>query len=114
MYLDDVIVMAATIEEHNHRLKEVLERLRTVKLKLRPDKCRVLQRQVLFLGHVVTGAGIALDPKKLKVIHNRPTPQNLREVRSYVGLCAYYRKYIAGSSETAKPLHELTKKNTRF
>ena len=114
VYLDDVIVMAATVEEHNQRLKEVLERLRMAKLKLRPDKCRVLQREVLFLGHIVTGAGIALDPKKLEVIQNWPTPQSVREVRSYIGLCAYYRKYIVGFSETAKPLHDLTKKNARF
>ena len=89
VYLDDIIVMARTIEEHQERLEEVFQRIRAAKLKLRPDKCSILQKEVTFLGHVVSAAGIAMDPKKIEAVRNWETPRNLKETRSYVGFCSY-------------------------
>ena len=114
VYLDDIIVMAPSIEEHNRRLAEVFSRIWAAKLKLRPDKCTILQREVTFLGHVVSGNGITMDPRKLEIVRSWPTPRNLKETRAYIGLCAYYRKMIKGFSEIARPLHMLTHKNVRF
>ena len=80
VYLDDIIAMAPTAEEHNRRLEEEFSRIRAAKLKLRLDKCRILQREVNFLGHVVSGYGISMDPKKLEAIQNCPTTKNLKEI----------------------------------
>ena len=67
-----------------------------------------------FLGHVVSEAGIAMDLKKLEAVRDWPTPRNLKETRGFIGLCAYYRKFIRSFSETAKPLHALTRKIEPF
>ena len=68
VYLDDIIIMASTLEEHQARLEEVFRRIRTAKLKLRPDKCTILQKEVVFLGHVVSAAGIKVDERKMAVV----------------------------------------------
>ena len=114
VYLDDIIVMSRTLEEHHTRLEEVFRRIRGAKLKLRPDKCVLLQKEATFLGHVVSAKGIKLDPKKLKAVKNWEAPRNLKEVRAYVGFISYYRRYIKDFSVTARALHALTRKNVRF
>ena len=90
------------------------EGIRAAKLKLRPDKCRILQREIVFLGHVVSGEGIRMDLRKIEVVRDWSRPKNLREVRSFLGLCAYYRKFVHGFSAIANPLHALTRKYARF
>ena len=114
VYLDDIIIMASTLEEHQARLEEVFRRIRTAKLKLRPDKCTILQKEVVFLGHVVSAAGIKVDERKMAVVREWERPRNLKEVRSYIGFCAYYKRYIKDFSSIARPLHALSKKNARF
>ena len=114
VYLDDIIIMARSLNEHLSRLKEVFERIRDAKLKLRPDKCVILQKQVNFPGHVVSTEGTTMDPKKLEVVQKWETPRNLKEVRAYVGFISYYRRYIKDFSTTARALHALTRKNVKF
>ena len=77
-------------------------------------KCKLLQRRVGFLGHVVSEAGIATDPEKIKSVETWPTPTSLKEVRSFLGLCSYYRRFVQGFSEIASPLHRLADKNVPF
>ena len=110
VYLDDIIIMARSLEEHQVRLEEVFSRIRAAKLKLRPDKCSILRREVTFLGHVVSTDGIAMDERKLEVVRNWATPKNLKETRAYVGFCSYYRRYLKDFSALAAPLHALTRK----
>jgi RNase H-like domain found in reverse transcriptase/Reverse transcriptase (RNA-dependent DNA polymerase) len=114
VFLDDVIIMSETFDEGLVRLKAVFDRLRAANLKLKPSKCRLLQREVVFLGHLVSSEGIAPDPSKVEAVTNWPRPVNLREVRAFVGLANYYRNFVKGFAEIARPLHELTKKNCRF
>ena len=114
VYLDDVIVFSSTVEEHFTRLRLVLSKLRDAGLKLKPSKCRLLQKQVSFLGHVVSGEGIETDPEKVRVVADWPVPVNLREVRSFVGLCSYYRRFVKDFARISSPLHALTKKNASF
>ena len=114
VYLDDIIVYAPTLEAHMARLEAVFERIRQARLKLRPDKCHLLQKEVKFLGHVISAHGISMDPGKLDSVRSWPTPTKLRDVRAFVGLCSYYRRHIRDFSAIAQPLHALTKKNTRF
>src|SRR6218665_2165023 len=114
VYLDDIIVFASDLDTHLQRLIQVLVRLSSANLKLKPSKCHLLQRRVLFLGHVVSGEGIATDPDKVGAVKNWPTPTKLKDVRAFLGLCSYYRKFVPEFAQIARPLHALTKKDTRF
>ena len=114
VYLDDIIVYSRTVEEHVERLEKMFLRLRDANLKLKPSKCFLLQAQVTFLGHIVSGSGVATDPEKIEAVQNWPRPVNVREVRSFLGLCSYYRRFVQGFAEIAGPLHAMTKKNCKF
>ena len=114
VFLDDIIVMSSTFEQHLERLNAVFNRLRSANLKLKPSKCKLFQLKVKFLGSVVFEKGIEPDPDKLTAISEWPVPKNLTEVRSFVGLASYYRRHVEGFSDIAKPLSELTKKNQPF
>ena len=114
IYLDDIIIFAGDLQSHLERLVQVLTRLRTANLKLKPSKCHLLQRKVLFLGHVVSAEGVATDPAKVATVKEWPTPRNLRELRSFVGLCAYYRRFVLDFANIAKPLHAMTRKGQKF
>ena len=114
IYLDDIIVYGKTFEEHLHNLEVVFQRLADANLKLNTEKCIFFQVQVSFLGHLVSENGIAVDPEKTKAVQNWPVPKNVKEVRSFIGLCSYMRRFIAGFSSVCKPLHLLTQKDHRF
>jgi hypothetical protein len=91
VYLDDVIVIGHTFPEHLRNLKKVFERLREAFLKLNRDKCHLLQKEVRYLGHIVSPKGISTDLEKLKAMQEWPTPRTKHEIRSFHGLCTYYR-----------------------
>ena len=114
VYVDDVIVMSPTFEQHVERLKTVFQRLETAGLKLRPDKCHLFQRRVSFLGHVVSENGLEPDPEKVSAIVNWPVPTQLSDLRSWLGMASYYRSFIKDLSVIAAPLFALTKKGARF
>ena len=113
-YLDDILVFADSLETHFSRLEEVLKRLQQAGLKIRPDKCELLQRKVRFLGYVVQGSGISVDPAKTEVVKNWPAPRNVSEVRSFTGFCQYYSRMLFQYARTAQPLYDLTRKNVPF
>ena len=114
VYLDDVLVMGTTFEEHQRNLTKVLDRLCDAGLRLKPKKCCFAQHEVEYLGHVVSAQGVRMDPKKLKAINEYPTSTNPKTLRSFLGLVSYYRKFIANFSKVANPLHALTKKDIPF
>ena len=114
VYLDDIVVYGASLEDHNRRLKEVLKRLRENNLKLQPDKCEFLRKEVIYLGHIISENGIQPDPSKLKAIKEFPTPKKVKDIQSFIGLAGYYRKFIEDFSKIAKPLTKLTKKTEKF
>ena len=114
VYLDDVLVMGKTMKEHNENLQKVFDRLRAAGLRLKPKKCCFAQLEVDYLGHVVSSDGIRTDPKKSQAVSEFPVPTNVREVRSFVGLASYYRKFIPNFSKVAGPLHALTRKDVAF
>ena len=114
VYLDDVIVFGRTIAESVDRLRAVLDRFRAAGLKLKPSKCHLFQRQVAYLGHVVSPEGIHTDPAKIEAVRDWPTPITQTQVRSFLGLASYYRRFIRGFAEIAGPLHRLTEKSAKF
>ena len=113
-YLDDIIVYSSSVEQHISRLRDVFQRLREANLKLKPNKCHLVQEEVAFLGHRVSAAGITTDPSKVQAVKEWPRPANIHEVRAFVGLCSYYRRFVRGFSEICAPLHALTGKHARF
>ena len=114
IYLDDIIVYGNSFDQQLERLKEVFQRLKKANLKLKVKKCELFQKSVAFLGHIVSEDGISADPSKVEAVKNWSVPQNLTELRSFLGLCSYYRKFIKGFAGIAAPLHKLTEKGKRF
>lgn len=114
LYLDDVLVMAPDFQEMLQRLKKVLDRLRGASMTLNPAKCTFGYNEVSVLGHVVSARGISPNPDKISAVRNFQPPRRLRALRSFLGLCNYYRAFVPGFSKTAGPLIQLTKKNVRF
>ena len=113
-YLDDIIVFSSTWEEHLARLREVFERLRHAKLKLGAAKCTFAAKEVSYLGHRVTEEGLLPDPSLLAAIRDIPPPTTATEVRSFLGLAGYYRRYVKGFAAIAAPLFALTRKEALF
>jgi len=114
VYIDDIVVFADSQSELKERLREVFNRLRQANLKLKPSKVKLFQTEITFLGHKISKAGIAMDTDKVAEVVNWPVPQNLHEVRQFLGLCGYYRRYVRDYSKHAAPLHELTRKLEPF
>ncbi len=109
VYLDDSIVFGRTLEEHEERLMKVLDRLEEWGLKVSIDKCQFCQPQVKYVGHIVSAAGIAPDPEKVSVLTRWEEPTDLKSLRSFLGFCGFYCRFIKGYSSVVRPLTELTK-----
>lgn len=114
LYLDDIIIFAPDFSEHIQRLQRVFDCLREANLRLKPKKCELFKKQVLYLGHVVSEDGVSTDPEKVTRVQNWATPTSAKDLRSFLGLVAYYRRFIEGCSRIARPLHKLTEKEADF
>ncbi len=106
--------LCKNLDQALENLKIAFERLREANLKLHPKKTILFQKEVTFLGHRISEEGISTCPEKVKAVKDWPTPRSVRDVRSFLGLASFYRKYIHHFSEKAKPLHELTEKGRKF
>jgi hypothetical protein len=113
-YLDDVLVFGKDLKEHNDRLEQVFQAFANAGLKLKLSKCCFLQDSITFLGHHISGSGIAPDPNKVKKILECPEPKNLKEVMSFNSLLSYYRRFIPNFAKKAAPLLNLLRKGTDF
>jgi hypothetical protein len=106
IYIDDLIILSPSISSHLEHLEEVFSRLKEAGLKLKPSKCNLLKTEVAFLGHIVTQEGVKTDPTKVEAIRNWPVPKNLTEIRSFLGITSYYRRFIQGYAHIAQPLNQ--------
>lgn len=114
VYLDNLICFGRNLDSHNKNLLDILTRLRKVNLKLNPDKCDFLRKEILYLGHVVSADGIKPDPEKIKALINYPVPKNVDELKRFVAFANYYRKFIPNFAEICIPLNDLCRKNVIF
>ena len=112
VYLDDVLVFSHNLEDHLLHLKAVIEKLADVGLKLKPEKCRFAQKELEYLGHVVSRDGLRTSPRLVDAVRNFPVPKTVQDVRRFLGLSSYYRKFIPNFAKIACPLHRLTCSNT--
>ena len=114
VFIDDILVYSRSREEHEEHLRMILELLRKEKLYGKFSKCEFWLEEISFLGHMVSKGGISVDPEKIKAITDWPIPRNVTEVRSFLGLAGYYRKYVENFSKVARPMFKLLKKGIRF
>lgn len=110
-YLDDVIIHSATFEQHVKDVAEVLEKLTIAGMKVNIEKCEFVKEEILFLGHVVNNKGVKPDPTKLEAVKKFPVPKTQTNVRQFLGLVGYYRRFIPKFARLAAPLFNLLKKD---
>jgi hypothetical protein len=114
IYLDDVLIFGKNFDEQIQRIQAVLQRIRMAGLKLKPSKCHLLQREVGFLGHVLSAEGVRPSPENVEKIVNWSEPTTVKQVQSFLGTANYYRRFIQDYATIARPLIDLTKKNKVF
>jgi len=112
VYMDDIIVYSTSLEEHIMSLRKVFLKLREANLKLQLDKCEFLKKETEFLGHIITTDGIKPNPAKIKAVVNFPIPKSTKEIKSFLGLCGFYRKFIPNFAKIAKPMTLRLKKGS--
>lgn len=113
-YLDDILITGRDNADHLHNLDMTLQRLREYGLKVRKEKCEFFQSSIEYLGHVIDGKGLHKAPSKTKAILEAPAPQNVNQLRSYLGLLNYYGRFIPNLSTLLKPLHELLRQGKKW
>ncbi|GJW89564.1 putative reverse transcriptase domain-containing protein [Tanacetum coccineum] len=114
VFIDDILIYSKSEEEHETHLKTILDLLKEEKLYAKFSKCEFWLKEVQFLGHVVNRNGIHVDPSKVESVKNWKTPESPTEIRSFLGLAGYYRRFIENFSKIAKPLTLLTQKNKAY
>jgi hypothetical protein len=107
VYLDDIIIHSKTFEQHLRDIDEVFGKLRDAKLKVKESKCEFCAEEIKFLGHIIGKDGRKVDPDKVEKVKNYPRPKNISQLRGFLGLTSYYRKFIKDFSQKVKPMTEL-------
>ena len=113
-YLDDVLIFSPDIETHLKHIRHVFKRLRKVDLRLKKEKCNFLKAHIQYLGHLISGEGIEPVPEKLESIEKMPAPTTPKEIKQFLGLTGYYRKFVPRFADIARPLTAITKKDVEF
>ena len=113
-YLDDIIIFSKSEEEHLEHLRIIFQKLKAAGLKLRRSKCDFMKKHIQYLGHLISEEGIHPLPEKLESIKTMPAPRNTKEIKQFLGLTGYYRKFVPRFSDFSRPLTRLTHKYALF
>lgn len=114
LFFDDILVFSRTLEDHAMHLSQVFQLLQCDQWKIKLSKCSFGQCQFSYLGHVVSSEGVATEPSKVEAVAAWPTPMSIKEVRRFLGLAGYYRRFIRHFGIIARPLFNLLKKGAPF
>jgi hypothetical protein len=114
VFFDDILVYSPSFESHLHHVQNVLELLPAENWKIKMSKCSFAQNQISYLGHLIYSQGVATDQDKISAISARPTPCNMKELISFLGLAGYYRKFVKYFGVISQPLTKLMKKGVLF
>lgn len=114
VYVDDISIFSRSFDEHLQHLAQVFDRLKNANLKLQPTKCHFAIKEVKFLGHVISRKGVRVDPEKTKAVSEFPIPKTPKQVRSFLGMANYYRRFILNFAKIATPLNALLNKDKKF
>ena len=114
VYVDDIIVYSKTYEEHLDHLRQILKRLDEKNLRIKGSKCLFAQTSLKYLGHIVSADGVRPNPETVDQVRNSPAPTDLKQLRAWLGLANYYRRFVRNFAGLAVPLTRLTRKNARF
>ena len=114
VFIDDILIFSKNEEEHAEHLRIVLQRLREHKLYAKFSKCDFWLKEVQFLGHIISDKGVSVDPSKIQDVLDWQAPTSVPEIRSFLGLAGYYRRFVPEFSKIARPMTELLKKGVRF
>ena len=113
-FLDDIVILGRSFEDHMKNMEQVLSRFRDFKLKLKPSKCELLKRDIIFLGHKVSREGVSPNPGKVREVKEWPTPKNKTELEAFLGLINFYREHLDRFADTAACLYRLTGARVKF
>jgi hypothetical protein len=114
VFIDDILIYSKDDKEHEEHLRLIMEKLREHKMYAKFSKCEFWLNKVGFLGHIVSAEGVAVDPSKVASVTEWESPKNAGDIRSFLGLAGYYRRFIENFSKIAKPMTELLKKDKKF
>ena len=114
VFVDDILIYSETEEDHEDHLRVVLQTLRDHQLYAKFSKCEFWLTEVRFLGHVASASGVSVDPKKVEAVMSWERPKSVFEIRSFLGLAGYYKRFIEDFSRLAAPMTKLTRKEVKF
>ena len=114
VYLDDIIVFSQDEQTHLKRLRHVFQKMREANLKFKPTKCNFMKKETEYLGHLIIARGLTTHPDKTKIIESYPIPASVKELRAFLGLCGFYRKFVTNFAKISQPLTLLTKKDVKY
>lgn len=114
VFFDNILVYSGSFEDHLLHLRQVLQLLRTDQWKVKMSKCTFASLQIAYLGHIISKQGVGTDPSKVTAVANWPTPRNAKELRSFLSLAGYYRKFVRNFGIISKSLTQLLKKQVVF
>jgi hypothetical protein len=114
VFIDDILVFSKNEEEHEEHLRLVLQKLREHQLYAKFSKCEFWLKEVSFLGHIISNGGVSVDPKKVRDVLSWNPPQDVSEIRSFLGMAGNYRRFIEGFFKITKPMTTLLEKNAKF